>query len=313
MKAPPLLVSFESLDRYLLALGDEETEKHGPQIGQLVSQNLPPIVSIRCLAALFGFSPSLVGAMYAKPENYYRDFQIRKGKKLRNIVAPRVALKVIQKWFAEHVCSAFTFPPYLYGFIPGRSHVDAARQHCGAKAVFSADISNFFPTTSQAKVQEILMTIGYPIRGAQIASSLFCFKGFLAQGAPSSPVLSNLCFGGVDVELDALCRANAWRFTRYVDDITISSENNLPDQVADFVREIIGRTEWTLAEDKIYLRRLPARLKVHGLLVHGDRPRLTKGYRRRIRAIRHQSQAGTLQLSDNVARGHLAYASMVER
>lgn len=75
-----------------------------------------------------------------------------------------------------------------------------------------------------------------------------------------------------------------------------------------------ARTPWQLADDKTRLAEVPQRLKVHGLLVHGSRARLTKGYRNKLRAYRHLLETKRIG-DDDVARvkGHLSYASFVDR
>jgi RNA-directed DNA polymerase len=54
-------------------------------------------------------------------------------------------------------------------------------------------------------------------------------------------------------------------------------------------------------------------IKSPGLLVHNDRPRLTKGYRNRIRALKHLSANMKLK-PDGVeeALGHLSYARSID-
>lgn len=79
------------------------------------------------------------------------------------------------------------------------------------------------------------------------------------------------------------------------------------------VREIIKNHGWKIAENKQRLARIPNRLRVHGLLVHGDKPRLTKGYRNRIRAFKYLLAAGRVSNEDmRKIQGHLAYAKSVE-
>jgi len=70
---------------------------------------------------------------------------------------------------------------------------------------------------------------------------------------------------------------------------------------------------WEISEKKEYYAERPNRLKVYGLLVHGERPRLTKGYRNRIRAFRHLLEAEKITEEDlKRIKGHLAYAQSVE-
>ena len=103
MNSPPFLVSFSSIDLLLEALPDEVRESYGADFRNLAEKGLPPVVSIRCLATLFGYSPRFMGALYQRPHRYYRTFSIPKGNKFRIIHAPKVALKVIQKWFGFHL------------------------------------------------------------------------------------------------------------------------------------------------------------------------------------------------------------------
>ncbi|MBF4249174.1 RNA-directed DNA polymerase, partial [Vibrio anguillarum] len=73
---------------------------------------------------------------------------MKHGKKLRTIHSPRVALKVVQKWLGYHLSSAISFDSHVCGFIKGRSFVDAAKIHEGAKWLYSVDIADFFPSVS---------------------------------------------------------------------------------------------------------------------------------------------------------------------
>jgi retron-type reverse transcriptase len=253
-----------------------------------------------------------VGAMRRKPTKYYRTFIIRKGTKKRQIMAPRVALKVIQTWIACYLSTAIKSHDAVYGFIPGRSSVLAAKVHCGAAWVYSLDIENFFPSTPATKVKEALNSIGYSDHASGLISDLCCYAGFLSQGSPASPVLSNLVFRNIDIELGRIAESFGCRFTRYADDIVFSGHGATPDGLCERVRNILTSSGWRIAAQKERLSKLPHRLKVHGLLVHGQNPRLTKGYRNRIRAIEHLLNTKNVPPSDaQVFRGHLAYAKCV--
>jgi len=313
MIAPPLLVSFSSPKQLLKAISPELSAAHGDQILKLMSLGLPPVVSIRCLAIMFGYSPKFVGALYKRTERYYRIFTIHKGKHKRVIHAPRVALKVIQKWFGFHLADSLKFDESVYGFVKGKSAVKAASVHCGANWIYSLDISGFFPTTPIEKVQESLTFIGYPVHGAEIISKLCSYRGFLAQGSPASPVLSNLVFKEVDRKLVRLAKRFDIRYTRYADDVVFSGKHDFPASLKSQAKNTIESSGWKLASEKEYFAERPNRLKVHGLLVHGKRPRLTKGYRNRIRAYKHLLEVNKVAENDVPRiKGHVAYAKSVE-
>ena len=313
MNPPPFLISFPNAESLKAALQPDVREAYWSQVEHLIAQGFPPAVSVRVLACLFGFSSNFVGALRRRPHRYYRTFVIRKGKKQREIHAPKVALKVIQKWFSFHLAEKLKFDDAVYGFIPGRSAPQAAAVHSGATWVYSLDIANFFPTTSQQRVAAALTGIGYQAHAAEFVSTLCCYLGNLAQGSPASPVLSNLVFSPYDKLLQQIAAETGSRYTRYADDIVFSGTGEPPANIAEHVRKVVTDAGWAISEGKERLAVLPNRLKVHGLLVHGQTPRLTKGYRNRIRAFTHLMQKGKVS-PDDVPRfaGHLSYAKSVQ-
>jgi RNA-directed DNA polymerase len=314
MNAPPLLVSFSSLADYLSALDPSLREEYETEITNLYNQGLPPVVSTRCLAVLFGYSTKFVNAMINRNSKYYRHFSVRKGKKKRVINAPKVALKVIQKWFGYHLANALTFEDLVFGFIEGRSAIEAAGIHKNSKWVFSIDIANFFPTTPQVVVKNEIQTLGYSEKGSSIITTLCCYKENLAQGAPSSPVLSNLTMKNIDIQLFKIATEHGVRVTRYADDIVFSGKEEFPEALRNEAKQIFEDSCWELSNEKEYYASLPQRLKVHGLLVHNERPRLTKGYRNKIRAFRHMLESNKVHEKDRERlAGHINYANSVDK
>ncbi len=313
MNPPPFLVSFGSVEHFLKAIPEDVRELYAQDFQALCEKRFPPVVSIRCLATLFGYSTKFTGALYKRSEKYYRTFTIPKGKKRRTINAPKVALKVIQKWFGFHLAEVVKCDSAVYGFVKGRSAVEAAALHCGADWVYSVDIENFFPSTPLPTVVQALTEIGYPKHGAEVVAKLCCYHGGLAQGSPASPVLSNLVFRQVDAELVAVAKKHALRFTRYADDVVFSGNDEFPDEIKLVVKNAIESRGWKVAPAKEHLATRPNRLKVHGLLVHGEKPRLTKGYRNKIRAFRHLLAKNAID-DEDIARvmGHISYATSVE-
>lgn len=314
MLAPPLLVSYSSLDDYLEALDPGLRRLHEGRIRRLVDQGLPPVVSARCLAVLFGYSTKFINALSQQNWKYYRTFVIRQGRKRRTIQAPKVALKVIQKWFEFHLSRAITVDDNVFGFVPFKSAPLAAAQHVNARWVYSVDIQDFFPSTLRTVVESALIGIGYSERAASLLGGLLCYRSSLAQGSPASPILSNLVFRELDHQLKAIADENQIRFTRYADDIVFSGVGQFPEKIKDQVKALFEGTCWTLSEEKEYFSEIPKRLKVHGLLVHGERPRLTKGYRNRIRAYKHLLETGKVKDEDIPRiKGHIKYAESIDK
>lgn len=299
--------TFFELLRATAGVGEsEEIEmKNLDQIG------LPPITSVHVLATMFGLNPGIIGAFTVKPSRYYRTFYIPKGRSVRRIDAPRVGLKIIQKWLSIQLQKFYIPLPHVYGFVSDRSHVGAASVHVGSVWAFSIDIRNFFPSTSIDVVAFALAECGFSSRGASLLAQLTCLNGNLAQGAPSSPVLSNICFAKIDVELEAYAIKHNLRLTRYADDVVFSGVSNAPESLRADIESIFCHSYWKIASEKTEMQVFPQRLKVHGLLVQ-QKLSLTKGYRNRLRAYKHLLNNRPLTLEDSaVMKGHIAYEKHV--
>ena len=292
-----------------LAPDDEETAR----ILELAGRALPPVTSMHCLATMFGVNPGFIWSLAHRPHRYYRTFEIPKGRRTRRITAPHVALKMIQKWFGHHIARVVPTPSHVYGFVPGRSHIEAAHAHRGAEWALSVDIASFFQTTPATHVMSALEKLGYDREAAALLTSLTCYLGFLAQGAPSSPTLSNLCFEDADAALVRLSEHHACRMTRYADDIVLSGQGIMPSGLRAELRAIFEGTPWRLAAEKESVQPIKGRIKIYGLVVNGSKVRTTKGYRNKLRAYRHiLATRGEKTKDCRVLVGHVQYAQHVD-
>jgi RNA-directed DNA polymerase len=287
-------------------------------LNELIALRLPPVASVESLSLLFGFSPGLVGAMVRNPNRYYRAFEIRSGSRTRRIYTPKVALKIIQRWFGYHLSHAVALSDHVHGFVPKRSTVTAARQHCPAQWVLSLDIRDFFGSVTADRVFACLDGLGYPRPAAHLMTDLCTMhlvggRRGLPQGAPSSPVLANLAFRETDAKLESFAKERGLRISRYADDISVSGHQPPDPELQSEIGRLIERDGWVIAQNKTRLSRLPIRHpRVLGLLVDQPVPRLPKRYRNRLRMMRYMLK--TLNLTEEERAefaGHVAYAESI--
>jgi hypothetical protein len=308
------LFQFSGEEQLLSSLGTSLSEFEKSQISYLVNKGLPPVISMETLAVMLGVNPGIIWSFANRTHRYYRTFEIPKGRGIRQIQAPKVGLKLIQTWISYHISRRFSAHSHVYGFVPGRSHIQAAQIHVGAEWAFSVDVKNFFSTTPTSLVNEAYHSLGYDLAPAELLTKLSCYRGCLPQGAPTSPPLSNICFVKLDARLLELAAHHDAKLTRYADDIVFSGGGAFPAPLREQVHNLFASSPWQLAPEKESLEPIKGRIKVHGLLVSGDQLRLTKGYRNRIRAYRHILEtrgANTSELSR--LRGHLEFANHIER
>lgn len=105
-------------------------------------------------------------------------------------------------------------------------------------------------------------------------------KNVLPQGAPTSPILTNIICAKLDRRLSGVAKRFGLNYTRYADDITFSSSHNVYQKEGEFVKEInriIEEQGFTIKESKTRLQKKGYRQEVTGLLV-GEKVNVQKRY-----------------------------------
>lgn len=111
--------------------------------------------------------------------------------------------------------------------------------------------------------------------------------GFLPQGAPTSPKISNLVVKALDSDLQSLAESNKMVYTRYADDMHFSTATkdfgmqNARDLIKEIYR-ILPNYGLSPNRQKSNILSPGARKVILGTLVDSDRPRLTKEFRNKL-------------------------------
>ena len=116
--------------------------------------------------------------------------------------------------------------------------------------------------------------------------------GHLPQGAPTSPMLSNLVMYDFDRSVEEIANEFGLTYTRYADDLTLSTAseefNRVKAQKAiSRIYQIIRKFSFEPNFTKTQIIPPGARRVVLGLLVDGIEPKLTKQFRDRLRLHLH--------------------------
>ena len=96
-------------------------------------------------------------------------------------------------------------------------------------------------------------------------------RNVLPQGAPTSPVITNIICQRLDYLLSAVAKRFGLKYSRYADDITFSSMHNVYQPDGDFLTElhrIIADQGFHIKESKTRLQKDGYRKEVTGLLVN---------------------------------------------
>lgn len=152
------------------------------------------------------------------------------------------------------------------------------------------DIKDFFPSITGKRVVGLYKSFGFADSVAYILSQLSLRNNCIAQGAPTSPTISNLIMRHFDRQMKKLATSWEMGYLRYSDDIFFYKDKNFNHpkltQLATLIIEGNGFAV-NLAKTRFHPRGLP-RITL-GLLTHGDKPRIPGPARKQYRAAFHRA------------------------
>ena len=111
--------------------------------------------------------------------------------------------------------------------------------------VLNIDLENFFESFHFGRVRGFFIKNNnflLPIEVATVIAQISCYEGKLPQGAPSSPIISNLICEILDYRLLKIAKKYKLNYTRYADDLTFSTnDKNFLGLQMEFYEEISKR------------------------------------------------------------------------
>lgn len=293
-----------------------ERRQADPQ--RLARHGLPELADAAQLADAMGITVAELRFLGFHREvartHHYHSFTLPKktgGERL--ISAPMPRLKRAQYWVLDNILAKVPAHDAAHGFLAGRSIVSNATPHAGHDVVINLDVKDFFPSIAFGRIKGVFRHLGYGEAMATLLA-LLCsenraqawqvdgeklFVGgkarerVLPQGAPTSPMLTNLLCRRLDRRLLGLARQLGFVYTRYADDLTFSASG---EAARDNVGRLLGRVRWILRDegftphpDKERVMRKGRRQEVTGLVVNADKPGVSRETRRRLRAALHRA------------------------
>jgi len=170
---------------------------------------------------------TLVYHLYIIPyEARYVTFQIpKKSGESRNISTPATSLKFIQKKLNQVLQCVYQVKPSVHGFVKNKNIVTNAKAHTSKRYVLNFDLKDFFPSINFGRVRGMFMALPYALNPevATVLAQICCYDNQLPQGAPTSPVVSNMLCAKLDSQLQKVAKKYRFTYTRYADDITFST------------------------------------------------------------------------------------------
>lgn len=250
-------------------------------------------------------------------KDQYKSFYISKRNgDQRRIDTPASSLKIIQQKLNYIFQLLYTVHPSAHGFVKGRSVVTHAKHHVNKRFVLNVDIENFFPTIHFGRIYGLFQSYPYNCNKkiATYLASLCTYNNCLPQGAPTSPILSNMICYKLDQDLLNLARQNGCYYSRYADDISFSTfQRRMPRAIVIHSKrngwlpsaklvEILENNDFKLNLSKINLKKKDNRQEVTGVIVN----KKLNAKRKYIRQIRSMIHAWEKYGIENASKEHFA-------
>lgn len=274
-----------------------------------------------------------------RKESYHKFSIPKKSGGKRHIVAPDSELKNIQRCILKYLEGIFNPHESATGFVTGKSIRDNALPHIGKDLIVNIDLEDFFPSIIKKKLKEAFYNNLKEYIPCKEVANLICNlctipndfgEEVLAQGAPTSPLLSNIVLKDFDRRVSDYLKSFSLAYTRYADDITISGNKDMNrqyDVILDHIVNMLSNQGLRINWDKYQIRTKGERKEVTGIVTN-EKLNLPQKFVKQIRVLLHlwdengYDRANIIYKYDfknhgkgelrNVIKGKLNYMRMVK-
>ncbi len=301
----------KGLNRESVASAKKEYER-------LMEKGLPPLLTLGHLSYYTKTNYWYLNRIVSRKfEGAYRTFQIKKRSGgSRNINVPDKDLMKVQKWIDRNILSRILAGPHSFAYEKGKKILDCVSRHVGSKWLIKIDIRNFFESITEKQIYQVFTDIGYnnliSFELARICTKVLenaqkyddkrwkntkqsnynisCYKneklGHLPQGAPTSPKLSNLVVKNMDALIAKVANEQGFIYTRYADDITLSTiekyHRKKACSILNRIENILETCGFKSNSNKIKIIGPGLNKVILGLNISNDRVHITKKLKRKI-------------------------------
>lgn len=292
---------------YSNALHDKETDQDKLQTAQM-----PVITDDKQLADFLKIEyKQLRYLVYHRDvvtfDNYHRYTIPKKKGGERNIAAPKAILKNAQRKILEDILYKVTASNNTHGFLAEKSVITNAKAHKATpELLLTMDIQDFFPTVTFARVKGMFKSFGYSAYVASLLAMLCTYcermpievrgitryvktsERILPQGAPTSPMITNILCLKLDKRLSALASKYNATYTRYADDMSFSFMSTpITDDMGKFMGMVCGITKdegFNIKNEKTRFLRKHNCQCITGIVVNHQQIGVTKKWLKTFRA-----------------------------
>jgi hypothetical protein len=258
----------------------------------------------------------------------YKVFYIKKRSGgLREVAQPARELKAIQRLLIKKLEQQLPVHSAATAYRSGMSIKDNVLKHVNSNYLLKMDFQKFFPSITATDIKKHLekyCATTYDASAIKLIAYVCCWAPKrqpplrLCIGAPSSPLLSNSLLFDFDVRLAEAARAEGVIYTRYADDLALSSKKSgVLDSYVNLVVNLVSELDYprlTLNKTKTVFASRSGRRTLTGLNITPDfEVSIGRERKRLIRAMYHRNLQGLLSPKEQEKlSGLIAFANNIE-
>ena len=186
----------------------------------------------------------------------------------RKLSVPDDILKKVQRSIAEKILAYEQVSEYATAYKYGAAVHKNARVHVGSKKLLKLDILHFFDSIYYTTVKEKVFGEERFCEPLRVLLTMLCYyKDVLPQGAPTSPIITNIVMRDFDEKVGKWCGERNIVYTRYCDDMTFSGDFD-EKEVRHFVKNELLLLGLVLNDKKTVSVNKNERMMVTGVVVN---------------------------------------------
>lgn len=278
-------------------------------IETICANKATPVLDTQHFSKMVGFAEQFLFAVSASPAHFYREYKIKKKSGgIRTLNEPLPTLKAVQKFIVDDILK--NVDPHKAAKAYRKNHTlrGNAIIHRRRPFLLKIDIKDFFSSIDEHAIYSLFHGIGYTKQVARLLTGLCTLNNGLPQGAPTSPLLSNLVLREFDDVVFNHCVEKGIFYTRYADDMAFSAATDDLKSLIPFIRSQLKKYRLEINTRKTSFAGTGARKYVTGIVIN-ERLNILRDDRKKLRQemyyIRKFGLNGHLRATENTSSNYI--------
>lgn len=211
---------------------------------------------------------------------YSRHLTYNKHGKKREVYEPSAELKLFQTWVNKNILVNYPVSMYATAYEDETSIRKNAYMHKKSQYILHTDIKHFFESITFKQVSDIFKE-DYIEEDIQTILKIVMLNGRIPTGSITAPRIANRIMHKFDEELvNELTKIQKVVYTRYADDIIISSEEYIKEEILDKIVELLKKYGFECNKEKTYYMNKRCRRNITGVVISNENEELSIGWRK---------------------------------